>query len=136
MTASAMTRYLLKRTCPESLVRQRKNNYSLLYEAVEKSELFKPLYRQLPDGVCPLYLPVLVENRQGVCLRLNEMGIAAGQWWAGFHRGFDWAEFSEAKYLKDHVLMIPVHPQLTRKNLDHISDCLKKRIDLMDEASG
>jgi dTDP-4-amino-4,6-dideoxygalactose transaminase len=53
------------------------------------------------------------------------MGIVAVQWWAGFHREFDWAGFPEAKYLKEHVLAIPVHQQLTKQNIDHISFSLR-----------
>jgi dTDP-4-amino-4,6-dideoxygalactose transaminase len=68
---------------------------------------------------------VVVENREAASIRLNEMGIMAVQWWAGFHREFDWAEFPEAKYLKEHVLAIPVHQQLTKQNIDHISFSLR-----------
>jgi perosamine synthetase len=130
LTASKLTRYILCRTCLESVVRQRRNNYSLLYEAVEKSGLFKPLYRELPDGVCPLFLPVLVGNRESVCVRLNRIGISTGQWWAGFHRAFDWSEFPDAKYLKEHILALPIHQQLKSRNVNYISTTLKKLNDL------
>ncbi len=126
MTASKITRQILRCTCPESIVRQRRNNYRMLYEVVQNSELFKPLYRELPDGVCPLVLPVMVENRELAEARLNEMGIYVGQWWAGFHRAFDWSEFPEARYLKEHVLAIPIHQRLNRKHVEYMSSCLKQ----------
>ncbi len=85
------------------------------------------MYDELPDRVCPLYLPVLVEDREAVSIRLNEMGIMAVQWWAGFHREFDWAEFPEAKYLKDHLLAVPVHQQLTQQNIDYIFSSLQSQ---------
>ena len=125
MTASAMTRYLLKHACPESVARRRRANYTLLCEAIKDSTLFKPLYNKLPEGVCPLYLPLFVENRKVACDYLKHKGISAIQWWAGFHRAFDWAEFPEARYLKDHVLAIPVHQQFNRRNVDYISSFLK-----------
>jgi perosamine synthetase len=122
MTASTITRYILRRTCPESVIQKRRQNYFQLYKAVEKSKLFRPLYQNLPEGVCPLCLPVFVENRERVCLRLNGMGIAAVQWWAGFHRAFDWAEFPEARYLKEHLLAMPIHQQLTDEKMNYIAN--------------
>ena len=122
MTASAITRYILRGTCPEFVVQRRRQNYFQLFKAVEKSKLFKLLYQNLPDGVCPLYLPVIVENREMVCFRLNEMGITAVQWWAGFHRAFDWAEFPEARYLKEHLMTLPIHQQLNDKKNIYIAN--------------
>jgi perosamine synthetase len=125
MTASPITCYIVKHTCPESVVQQRRTNYTILYEAIKDSTLFKPLYKELPEGVCPLYLPVLVENRKAVCDYLNHKGILAIQWWSGFHEAFDWADFSGARYLKEHVLAIPIHQQLNLKDVDYISSFLK-----------
>ena len=125
LAASRITRHILRRVHTEAVTRCRRENYSALYHVVEKSDSFKPLYKELPDGICPLYLPVVVENREDACIQLNKMGITAIQWWAGFHRAFDWAEFTEAKYLKEHVLAIPVHHQLTKRNIEYISSLLK-----------
>ena len=126
MTTSAITRYILRCICPESVVQRRRQNYFQLYEVVEKSKLFRPLYQNLPEGGCPLCLPVLVENRERVCFRLNEMGIAAVQWWAGFHRAFDWAKFPEARYLKEHLLALPIHSQLTDEKIKYMANQIVK----------
>ena len=126
MTASTITQYILRGTCPESVVQRRRQNYFRLYKAVEKSNLFKSLYQNLPEGVCPLYLPVIVENRERACLRLNEMGIAAVQWWAGFHRAFDWVKFPEARFLKEHLLAMPIHQQLTDDKMNYIANQIVK----------
>jgi perosamine synthetase len=121
MTASAMTRYIVKHTCLDAVVRQRRTNYTLLYEAIKDSMLFKPLYKELPEGVCPLYLPVLVENRKAACDYLNHKGVLAIQWWSGFHKAFDWADFPEARYLKEHLLVLPIHQQLTARDIRYIT---------------
>lgn len=121
MTASAMTRFLLKHACPESVVQQRRANYTQLYDAIKDLSPFKPLYSELLEGVCPLYFPVLVENRKAVCTQLNSKGISAIQWWAGFHRAFGWAEFPEARYLKEHLLALPIHQQLTELHINYMA---------------
>jgi len=122
----------LRNTCWESLIEQRRNNYHLLSHTAKNSNQIEPLYPQLPDGVCPLHLPVIVENREQICLRLNEMGISANQWWAGFHQAFDWREFPEAKYLKEHLLVIPIHQQLNRKQLGYINNQIENITSLSD----
>jgi perosamine synthetase len=129
MTASAITRYILKRTCPESVVQQRRTNYTILYEAIKDSTLFKLLYKELPEGVCPLYLPVLVENPKAVCDYLSHKGILAIQWWSGFHQAFDWADFPEARYLKEHLLVLPVHQQLTTRDVEYMVAMLTKQME-------
>ncbi len=126
LAASRITRRILRSTCAEAVVRRRRDNYSALFELMEKSRIFRPLYETLSDGICPLYLPLVVENREAASIRLSRMGITVVQWWAGFHRAFDWAEFPEAKYLKEHVLAIPIHQQLTKRNIDYISSSLKR----------
>ena len=124
LAASKITRHILRHTSVETVVRCRRDNYSALFEKIKKVKQIRPLYNELPDGVCPLYLPVLVEDRDTVSIRLNEMGIMVVQWWAGFHKGLDWAEFPEAKYLKEHLLAVPVHQQLTQQNIDYIFSSL------------
>ncbi|MBN1816835.1 MAG: aminotransferase class V-fold PLP-dependent enzyme [Sedimentisphaerales bacterium] len=125
MGPSRITRFILRHIDPVEIVRRHRENFSFLSKTVAPVPLFNPLYADLPDGVCPLYMPVKVESRREVCSRLNAMGIAAMEWWAGFHRGFDWAEFPDARYLKEHVLAIPIHYQLHRKDMDYISACLQ-----------
>jgi len=125
LAASRITHCILRRTCSDAVVRRRRDHYRALYEVVKNSKMFRPLYEELPDGVCPLYLPVTVDDREAVSIRLNEMGITAVQWWAGFHRAFNWAEFPEAKYLKEHLLAIPIHQQLTQRNINYISFLLE-----------
>lgn len=125
LAASKITHRILYHSSIETVVRCRRDNYSALFEMIKKVKKICPLYKELPDGVCPLYLPVLVENREAVSIRLNEMGIMVVQWWAGFHGGFDWAEFPEAQYLKEHLLAIPIHQQLTQQNIDYIISSLQ-----------
>ena len=126
MSASAITRYIVKHTSPEFVTEQRRANYTMLFEDVKDLPFLHPLYKYLPIGVCPLYLPVIVENREQVCKYLNNKGISAIQWWAGFHRAFDWAEFPEARFLKEHLLVLPIHQQLTPRYIRYIADQILK----------
>jgi perosamine synthetase len=107
----------------EEIVRRRRHNYLRLAGALDGIPDVKPLFRHLPDGVCPLSLPLLVSNRDAYVEVLLGKGIPAFPWWAGFHRnGIEWAQFPEACWLKHHVLTLPVHQGLDDRHLNHVAD--------------
>jgi len=120
MTASAVTRYIIKHTNPVKVIQRRRQNFLRLHNALESSQVFKPLYPKLPEGVCPLFFPVLVENRESLSNRLTERGIAVIQWWSGYHRDFSWRDFPDAQYLKEHLLALPIHQQLTFEDINYM----------------
>lgn len=119
-TISGITRHILKHTSPEYIVKQRRINYMHLLNATKGSKILTPLFHYLPEGVCPLFFPVIVKDREAVYRQFTAQGIAVTRWWSGYHRAFDWREFSEAKYLKDHLLTIPVHQQLSSDEVEYI----------------
>ena len=120
MTASVITRYIVKHTDSKQVILQRRQNYLQLLDALSGSKFFKPLFPKLPEGVCPLFFPVIVEDRELLSNQLNMRGIAAIQWWSGFHRDFSWKNFPEAQYLKEHLLALPIHQQLTFEDINYM----------------
>jgi dTDP-4-amino-4,6-dideoxygalactose transaminase len=122
MKASAITRFLINHTSSESISDRRRMNYERLLILIGESDNFKILHKNLPAGVCPLYFVVIVKNSDEVSAKLNEMGIVSIKWWSGFHKAFDWRDFPEACNLKQNVLVLPIHQQLTKKNIDYIAD--------------
>lgn len=87
-----------------------------------------PLIGSLAEEACPLNMPVLVQDRDRLARELAAMGIAVAPWWAGYHRGLDFAPFPEARHLKDHVLALPLHPGLTEGQIAAVVAALKARI--------
>jgi len=107
----------------EQIVRRRRRNYLRLAGALAGVEGVKPLYHQLPDGICPLSLPLLVSNRDARVKSLQARGIAALPWWAGFHRdGIVWSDFPDACWLKNNILTLPVHQGLNDRQLDYLAE--------------
>jgi dTDP-4-amino-4,6-dideoxygalactose transaminase len=110
---SALSRRVLERTDLSQVIRRRRHNFSLLSRLVEGEPGLTPLFKNLPDGVCPLSFPVLVPGARDLARRLRAASIPAIAWWAGYHRAeFNWQEFPEARQLKDNVLALPVHHQM------------------------
>jgi dTDP-4-amino-4,6-dideoxygalactose transaminase len=116
---------ILRRTDPEKVLDQRRKNYLSLLERIREIPGVKPLFNDLPEGVCPLGLMVLVTPRSAVAKALNQFGIAACPWWEGYHRKCDWKDFPEARFLKDHVLYLPINQSMQTPHMRYILSCLR-----------
>ena len=103
----------------------RRRNYRAYLDLLGGIDGVTPLIADLPDGVCPLNMPVLVENRDRIAAQLAALGIAANPWWAGYHRALDFTPFPSACALKDHVLSLPLYPALDPRHLHTIVAALE-----------
>jgi dTDP-4-amino-4,6-dideoxygalactose transaminase len=89
----------------------------------------------LPKGVCPLFFPLLVESRQErevIYEALKNMGITSHPWWKTFHPAVNWDEFPDAVYLKECLLGLPIHQDITRHHLDRIVNVLDTVLSRME----
>jgi dTDP-4-amino-4,6-dideoxygalactose transaminase len=117
---SAISNYLLKKFDVDSIIRKRRKNFLKLLAMLSGHNSFEILYSDLPIGVCPLSFPVIVKNRDELMIKLRELSIDAVAWWKGYHKGLKWDEFPEARFLKDNVLTLPVHQDLSDEDVDYI----------------
>jgi dTDP-4-amino-4,6-dideoxygalactose transaminase len=109
-------------SCTETVTRRRRN-YVRLARALDGIPGVELLYPELPDGICPLSLPLVVANRDARVANLLAKGIPALPWWAGFHRnGIDWSQFPDACYLKHNLLTLPVHQDLDDRHSDYLAE--------------
>jgi dTDP-4-amino-4,6-dideoxygalactose transaminase len=105
--------WLMRRMDLSEVRQRRRRNFSRLTEYLSPVPGLKLLFPELPAGVCPLCLPVLVPGAGQTARRLCSQSVPAIAWWAGYHRDFlNWNEFPEACHLKDNVLALPIHQQL------------------------
>ena len=102
-------------------------NYFLNYFSGYRDDVI-PLFKKLPDGVCPLQFPIIVKDRDYLKKILNEKGINVIAWWKGYIRNLQWHEFVDACFLKDNVLTLPVHQDLGIENISYIAEELLKVI--------
>ena len=122
---SRVSKGILNNTNPAKIVRARRRNYKQLHSWINDLQRVQALFSDLPDGVCPLLMPVLVENPVYWQAELNKKGIAANRWWVGYHRNLNWEGFNEARELKNNLLTLPIHQDLNEKDIAYMGDCLK-----------
>lgn len=106
-------------------IRERRENYARLANALEGIRGGDFLFDELPPGVCPLSLPLLSPNRDRCVRILQAKGISAFPWWAGFHRsGLDWPSFPDACWLKHNVLTVPIYHGLKTCQCDKMAEII------------
>jgi dTDP-4-amino-4,6-dideoxygalactose transaminase len=119
-----LTQRLLSKYDSFAIREKRRQNYLALSSLMEASG-FTLMYRELPDGVCPLYCPIRVERRDAAVSALAGRGITTSPWWAGGHRSVDWSRFPVACGLKRSVLPLPIHQQLCGSDMEYIADTIR-----------
>ena len=123
---SAISQWLLSSFDYMSIKNIRRKNYLLMLSLLSGKDFIKPLFPSLPEDVCPLCFPVIIENcdRDELCLNLNSAAIQTPPWWAGFHRALEWNNYPEACYLKNNLIVLPIHQDLGPKEVHYIAEIL------------
>ena len=117
----------LKRSDVHDTVLRRRENYARLRQSLADIEPLTFLWKDemLPEGMCPLGLPLLVENKMQWCAGLKAAGVAVTPWWLGCHRGLDWTEFPEAIALKSRLILLPVHQDLSPHRMEYTASVIR-----------
>lgn len=119
---AGVTHYLLERIDHNEVIRRRRKNFTYLARSIE--EVIRMPFRNLPEGVCPLSLPVLVHDKPELRRKLMQHGIETVNFWS--QRPPDIPDiFPEVSFLRGHVLEVPIHQGLEERHLDYIASKLR-----------
>jgi dTDP-4-amino-4,6-dideoxygalactose transaminase len=121
---SGLTNRMLKAFVPDEIKRIRRRNYCLLVDILHEQENLKILYPELPNGVCPLNFPIILENRDIVRLELYKRGIDADAFGKCYHKYYALHDYPDSNFLKNHILSLPIHQNLDAENIRYIADNL------------
>ena len=103
----------------------RRKNYEYLLVNLPKMQDIEVVFSSLPEGVCPLFFPLIVKDRQYYYQKFIERGIKTHQYWQYFHDAVPWDKFPKAVFLKKHVLGLPIHQDVSFDHLDRMIEVFK-----------
>jgi dTDP-4-amino-4,6-dideoxygalactose transaminase len=122
---SGVTLGILGQIAPGDVVARRRANYARLLRTALTLRGARPLFPDLPPGVCPTEFPLVAEDRDGWVAALRGRGVAAVAWWSGYHRALSFDAFPEACELKDCVVALPVHQDLDAAAMERLAQALE-----------
>jgi dTDP-4-amino-4,6-dideoxygalactose transaminase len=121
---SAASHLVLRNQDFARIVESRRRNYFLLYAALR--EVAPPVTGELKPGVCPLFYPVSVKDKAGAMARLLARGVETVDFWRVRHPAVAAGAYPEVDRLRETVLELPVHQDLSPADAEHVASCMKE----------
>jgi dTDP-4-amino-4,6-dideoxygalactose transaminase len=109
---------LLKRFDYGSIRQRRRQNAALMRERLPDSLAL--LKEPMAEGVCPLFFPIVVAEKQAAAEALRRRGIGAIECWnLEYPRA---VTGSDARFLRQHVLELPIHQDITAAQVEYMAN--------------
>ncbi|MDP3937144.1 MAG: DegT/DnrJ/EryC1/StrS family aminotransferase [Deltaproteobacteria bacterium] len=124
---SRFSRRLIERLPLGAIVRRRRENFRRLADALSDLPSLTLLRSDLPEGVCPLGLPVRLPDRDRVLARLVAARIYPPVHWA-LPAEVDPAAFPEEAALAAEELTLPVDQRYGAEEMDFIAGQLREAL--------
>ena len=119
LAMSRLSRRLIATLDFADIRRRRVENYRRLAERLDPDVI--RMFPTVPEGACPLFFPIVVSDKHLAAEALRARGVDAVEFWndscepGGHEMGPD------ARFLRRHVLELPIHQDLTARHIDHVA---------------
>jgi dTDP-4-amino-4,6-dideoxygalactose transaminase len=123
---SSLSRRIARAQDFDAIVKARRRNYLSLLSHL--GEVSAPLFEQLPLGVCPLFYPLVVRQKERLLKRLRASGIEAVDLWRHFHPACPASEFPVVALLRRSILEIPCHQDLSEESVSRIAQVVRSAV--------
>jgi perosamine synthetase len=119
---------LLGRFGYEAIKEARRRNFTIVEDGLRGNVVL--LDKTLSEGVCPLFFPLLVKDKQSAATALAERGIETVEFWnSGDPQCHN--PGSPADFLRRHLLELPIHQDVTPEAAEYtVNQILKLDIGL------
>ena len=112
---SPLCRRLLTRADGAAIRARRRRNFLFLKECLGGRVPF--VRDDFPDGMCPLFAPLVVDDKIAVVEALRTRGVGAVGFWNYGHPEAESLMSGETRFLRQHVLELPIHQDLTPSHI-------------------
>lgn len=113
----------------ESVMQRRRANFECLFAGLRESGESSIPFRNLNKDICPYAFPIFVRDRERTLERLYASGIPARSWPDLPDEVLaDKSAHSGAHWLRDHLLLLPVHQSLDAGHMGYIARSFEKAL--------
>ncbi len=117
-----LSRRLLPRFDYEAIKKRRRENFYLLREEFAG----EAVRADLAPGVCPLFFPLLVADKRHAARALWSRGVMATELWNEGDVSVSSHEGKDSRFLRRHVLELPIHQDLSRHHIAYMARQVKE----------
>lgn len=121
---SPLSRHLLARFDYPAIVRRRRGNFFAMRDSLQGAVTF--LKEDIEEGVCPLFFPILVEDKHETAQALWKRGVDAVEFWNQGDARAQLVASADTRFLRQHVLELPVHQEVTSAQMDYMVEQVRK----------
>ncbi len=108
-----------------SVIQTRKANTRMLFNALRSMPDIQPWSTIDEQSICAWAFPIVISTRQGIHVKLRERGIQAFSWDGVIHPTLSLEKFPEAKFLYEHLVLLPNQQSLTRHEINLVIQGIK-----------
>ncbi len=123
---SRWSKMILKKIDTTLVVQKRQENAQLLFDAIQSVPEIHPWLSEENANVCAWAFPIVVEHRDDVHVELRKKEIQAFTWEEVIHPLLPIEKFPDAKFLYEHLVLLPNQQSLKRIEIDLVVQCLKE----------
>ncbi len=115
---------ILARTDDERVATRRRAHFARLAQAVRGQGAIEPAVVDLPAGACPSVFPIIARDPEAFIRRLIAARIPVDRYWQWCHPLFPATRFPVEADLKRRIVALPVHQDLTERELTLLASVL------------
>jgi dTDP-4-amino-4,6-dideoxygalactose transaminase len=119
LAMSSMCHTLIQKLDYEAIRSRRRANFERLRRALDGRVTLPRA--DLPEGMCPLFFPLLVSDKGAASRELTRRGIGNVQFWNHGDPEAEARMTPDVRWLRRHVLEIPIHQGISASTVDYIA---------------
>jgi dTDP-4-amino-4,6-dideoxygalactose transaminase len=123
---SCLSKSVFQRSPEERVYSRRRDNYLQLLICLEDVDEIDVAFPELDEGVCPLFLPIVVDSRSDLERHLSSNRIDTFVFGRTPHPTLDGQQFTEATHLANNVLGLPIHQDLHEDDMSIVAQRIKE----------
>jgi dTDP-4-amino-4,6-dideoxygalactose transaminase len=121
------TLFLLRRLVDVTVARRRRDNYQALLDSL--GDLVASPFGQVPAGASPFLFPVNTNDKATTLDHLRVQRVEALDVWSAGHPTLPSEGYPDAEARRARTVGLPVHQELTRRDIDQIATAVRRSID-------
>lgn len=119
-----MTTRLMPKLAEQQTALRRRENYRLLLSHF--GAMVPAPFTVLPEGASPFAFPIEIDNARDFLKRLRRYGVLGLLFWLNPHPSLPVDNFPRSRALRERVVALPVHQELTASEVKQIINAVQK----------